>query len=135
VFAEHLKKTGYTEPTAIQQAVLPLLLRGRDVLVRAPTGTGKTLAYLAPLIQQLGTWEPRVSRSDGCRAIVITPTRELTVQVNFLLLLYRSLVASHVDVLCAGLRNFPTLRLAKQHLFSGARTALHSAAPRIEHRV
>lgn len=81
-FEEHLTKNSYTTPTAIQQAVLPLLLKGRDVLVRAPTGTGKTLAYLAPMIQQLGTMEPRVSRSDGCRAIIITPTRELTLQVT-----------------------------------------------------
>lgn len=81
VFCEHLAKSSYNAPTAIQQAVLPLLLKGRDVLVRAPTGTGKTVAYLAPLIQQLGTRDPRVSRSDGCRAIIITPTRELTLQV------------------------------------------------------
>lgn len=81
VFCDHLAKSSYTKPTAIQQAVLPLLLKGRDVLVRAPTGTGKTVAYLAPLIQQLGTRNPRVVRSDGCRAIIITPTRELTLQV------------------------------------------------------
>lgn len=77
----HLQKLKYSTPTAVQQAVIPLLLKGRDVLMRAPTGTGKTLAYLAPLVQLLGSQEPRISRSDGCHAIIVTPTRELTAQV------------------------------------------------------
>lgn len=78
----HLQKLKYATPTAVQQAVIPLLLKGRDVLMRAPTGTGKTLAYLAPLVQQLGSQQPRISRSDGCHAVVVTPTRELTAQVG-----------------------------------------------------
>ena len=80
----HLAKLKYSTPTAVQQAVVPLLLKGRDVLMRAPTGTGKTLAYLMPLVQCLGGREPRISRSDGCYAIIITPTRELTAQVLLL---------------------------------------------------
>lgn len=78
----HLQKLKYSTPTAVQQAVIPVLLKGRDVLMRAPTGTGKTLAYLAPLVQLLGLQEPRISRSDGCHAIIVTPTRELTAQVT-----------------------------------------------------
>eukprot|EP00892_Ulva_mutabilis_P010766 jgi/Ulvmu1/8061/UM004_0298.1 len=77
----HLQKMQYSMPTSVQQAVVPLLLKGRDVLMRAPTGTGKTLAYLAPMVQRLGAREPRISRSDGCHAVIVTPTRELTAQV------------------------------------------------------
>lgn len=49
--------------------------------MRAPTGTGKTLAYLAPIVDGLAALVPRVSRGEGCHALIITPTRELTLQV------------------------------------------------------
>jgi ATP-dependent RNA helicase DeaD len=66
---------GFTAPTPIQQAAIPALLDGRDVLGRAATGTGKTAAFGLPLLQRLG------ERADGPRGLVLVPTRELAVQV------------------------------------------------------
>ncbi|MBV2129394.1 ATP-dependent RNA helicase SrmB [Arsukibacterium indicum] len=74
-----LEQAGFTEPTLIQQLAIPPALDGRDVLASAPTGTGKTLAFVLPAIQYLLDF-PR--RDPGfCRVLVMTPTRELAFQV------------------------------------------------------
>ncbi|MGX2950543.1 ATP-dependent RNA helicase SrmB [Ursidibacter sp. B-7004-1] len=74
-----LAKKGYTRPTSIQQQTIPAALEGRDVLGSAPTGTGKTAAFLLPAIQHLLD-HPR--RKPGApRILVLTPTRELAMQV------------------------------------------------------
>ncbi len=75
-----LAKSGYTKPTTIQRAVLEAALEARDVLASAPTGTGKTAAYLLPALQHLLDF-PR--REPGhARVLVLTPTRELAQQVK-----------------------------------------------------
>ena len=51
------------------------------MLIRAETGSGKTLAYLCPLLATLGAIEPRITREEGTRALIMVPTRELAVQV------------------------------------------------------
>lgn len=71
---------GITELTQVQQLTVPVLLEGRDILVRSQTGSGKTLAYALPLVQQLQAIEPRISRGEGIRAIIIVPSRELAIQ-------------------------------------------------------
>ena len=76
-----LEAMGLTDPTAIQTAAIPPVLEGRDVLAQAPTGTGKTLAYLAPLVQELKSRPERIRREEGALAIVVVPTRELSLQV------------------------------------------------------
>jgi ATP-dependent RNA helicase DDX31/DBP7 len=83
VFVTHLRdpKTGYKNPTRVQQLSVPHILRGDDVLIRAETGSGKTLAYMCPILAALGTMTPRITREDGTRALVMVPTRELAVQV------------------------------------------------------
>ncbi len=74
-----LQEAGFTEPTLIQQLAIPPALDGRDVLASAPTGTGKTLAFVLPAIQYLLDF-PR--RDPGfARVLVMTPTRELAFQV------------------------------------------------------
>ncbi|HEU4988787.1 MAG TPA: DEAD/DEAH box helicase [Gemmatimonadaceae bacterium] len=71
-----LKDLGYSRPTPIQTEAIPPALAGRDVLACAMTGSGKTAAFLLPVLHQL------VSRARGAtRALVITPTRELAMQV------------------------------------------------------
>jgi ATP-dependent RNA helicase DeaD len=67
---------GWQRPTPIQEAAIPLLLAGRDVVGRARTGTGKTGAFALPLIERLDPTDPSV------QAIVLVPTRELAVQVT-----------------------------------------------------
>jgi len=71
-----VRDAGYTEPTPIQRQAIPLILRGRDVMGLAQTGTGKTAAFTLPIIERL-TGGPRRTR-----VLILTPTRELCVQVE-----------------------------------------------------
>ncbi|MDP3713874.1 MAG: DEAD/DEAH box helicase [Mycobacteriales bacterium] len=72
-----LAALGYEEPTPVQAAAIPPQLEGRDVLGQAATGTGKTAAFALPLLQRLGE-----SRGRLPSALVLTPTRELAMQVS-----------------------------------------------------
>src|SRR5256714_2832587 len=68
---------GYNEPTPIQRQAIPVILSGRDVIGCAETGTGKTAAFLLPIIQNI-TAKPR----PGLRVLVLAPTRELALQIQ-----------------------------------------------------
>ncbi|GGO67585.1 ATP-dependent RNA helicase SrmB [Bowmanella pacifica] len=73
------KEMGFKKPTGIQQQVIPAAMEMRDILASAPTGTGKTAAFLLPALQFLLD-NPR--RDPGaCRVLILTPTRELALQV------------------------------------------------------
>ena len=75
---------GYETPTPIQAQAIPLILQGDDVLGGAQTGTGKTAAFVLPMLHRLAA-QPRVRNSAGgigIRALVLTPTRELAAQVE-----------------------------------------------------
>ncbi|MGF1699702.1 ATP-dependent RNA helicase SrmB [Photobacterium makurazakiensis] len=74
-----IDEAGYERPTAIQAEAIPHALDGRDVLASAPTGTGKTAAFLLPMLQHLQDF-PR-KRPGPARILVLTPTRELAIQV------------------------------------------------------
>src|SRR3989454_9071236 len=67
---------GYLQPTPIQREAIPLVLAGRDLVGSAQTGTGKTAAFLLPILQLLAGGPPRV-----LRALILVPTRELAEQV------------------------------------------------------
>ena len=69
---------GYAKPTSIQEKAIPVVLEGRDLIACAQTGTGKTAAFLLPILQQLFVGKPSI----GPRALVITPTRELAAQIG-----------------------------------------------------
>ncbi len=73
-----LRNSGYSIPTEIQAAAIPLVLKGHDVLGAAKTGSGKTIAFLIPLLELL--WRERWTNEDGIGALVISPTRELAYQ-------------------------------------------------------
>nr|MBO2468090.1 RNA helicase [Xanthomonadaceae bacterium] len=74
-----LSEQGYQTPTPIQQAAIPLVLEGHDLLAGAQTGTGKTAAFGLPLLQRLAATPQRDRRP---RALVLAPTRELALQVH-----------------------------------------------------
>ncbi len=74
-----LTKEGYTDPTPIQRKAIPPALAGRDVLGCAQTGTGKTCAFAAPILQRLSK---RMPKPRVIRALVLTPTRELAIQIQ-----------------------------------------------------
>lgn len=63
---------------------------GRDVLLKSDTGSGKTCAFLIPIVQRLQAVSPRITRKDGCKAIVISPTRELAMQIDSVLKIFLS---------------------------------------------
>lgn len=68
--------------TNIQSVVYPTLLSKRqNMLMKSQTGSGKTMAYLVPIINDLMTLSPRAERSDGCRTLIMAPTRELCTQI------------------------------------------------------
>lgn len=69
-----------TELTTVQQRTVPVVLSGRDVLVRSQTGSGKTLAYALPIVQKLQEIRPKLVRDSGIQALIIVPTRELAIQ-------------------------------------------------------
>ncbi|KOM39974.1 hypothetical protein LR48_Vigan04g017200 [Vigna angularis] len=75
------ERLGFEVPTLVQAQAIPVILSGRHALVNAATGTGKTAAYLAPIVHLLQGYENRIQRSDGTFALVLVPTRELCLQV------------------------------------------------------
>jgi ATP-dependent RNA helicase RhlE len=76
-----LKDVGYTHPTPIQSQAIPQLLRGKDLLGIAQTGTGKTAAFALPLLQRLDE-ENSPARPRRPRALILAPTRELALQIH-----------------------------------------------------
>ncbi|MCF6768351.1 DEAD/DEAH box helicase [Thiotrichales bacterium 19S11-10] len=74
-----LKIQGYTEPTPIQQKAIPEILKGRDIMASAQTGTGKTAAFTLPIIQCLS--KNSRAQANQVQALILTPTRELAAQV------------------------------------------------------
>ena len=79
---QNVQAAGYETPTPIQQATIPLVLAGKDVLGCAQTGTGKTAAFALPIIQQLAKKPTRFGQSRAIRALILTPTRELALQIG-----------------------------------------------------
>ena len=73
-----VSEKGYTTPTPIQSQAIPAVLSGRDLIAGAQTGTGKTAAFVLPMLQRL-TESQQSGRTP--RALVLTPTRELAAQV------------------------------------------------------
>ena len=74
-YLEAVERLGYTQPTPIQVETIPALLQGRDVVAQSQTGTGKTAAFMLPILQRL---EPGMG---SVQALVLEPTRELAKQV------------------------------------------------------
>jgi ATP-dependent RNA helicase RhlE len=70
----------YTDPTPVQADSIPLVLAGRDLMAGAQTGTGKTAAFVLPMLQRLNATRPDGRRA--VRALILEPTRELALQVE-----------------------------------------------------
>jgi ATP-dependent RNA helicase RhlE len=74
----NLATHGFVHPTNVQAKAIPQQLAGHDLVVTAQTGTGKTLAFLLPLIERL----TRANTADGVSALILSPTRELAIQIS-----------------------------------------------------
>ena len=72
---------GYRVPTPIQRRTIPLILEGKDVVAMARTGSGKTAAFLVPLLQKLVSKSVKIGpQIKGARSLILSPTRELALQ-------------------------------------------------------
>lgn len=71
-----LKKIGITEPTPIQAQSIPYILSNKDLIARAQTGTGKTLAFLLPILEKINP------KQNNVQALILSPTRELAIQIT-----------------------------------------------------
>ena len=77
-----LETEGYTTPTPIQEKSIPIALSGRDLLGCAQTGTGKTAAFAIPILQQLYKAKQIGKQYKSIKALILTPTRELAIQID-----------------------------------------------------
>ncbi len=73
---DQLHRSGIDEPTPVQKQVIPAALAGRDVLAQAQTGTGKTLAFILPILESLS------DKRSSTQALILAPTRELAIQIS-----------------------------------------------------
>jgi ATP-dependent RNA helicase RhlE len=76
-----IKEEGYTIPTPIQEQAIPIILRGTDLIGCAQTGTGKTCAFAVPILQHLSN-NKSYDKKRKIRSLVVTPTRELAIQIE-----------------------------------------------------
>lgn len=96
-----LQETGYETPTPIQAQAIPVVLEGHDLLGIAQTGTGKTAAFCLPMVQALSV--NRAKRESKLpRALVLTPTRELAIQIHKSLLVYGKHLGQKYAVIFGG---------------------------------
>ncbi|MCG2811939.1 MAG: DEAD/DEAH box helicase [Candidatus Aminicenantes bacterium] len=106
---------GYTTPTPIQTQAIPYLLAGRDLIGCAQTGTGKTAAFILPILQYL-TLNKRQPKRGHSRVLILTPTRELAAQINESASTYgRHLRFSHA-VIFGGVSQLPQVKALSRGL-------------------
>ena len=116
-----VRDSGYTEPTPIQIAAIPLILAGHDVIGIAQTGTGKTAAYVLPILMKLAesrqtvarhgelTANPQKHNAHRLRALVLAPTRELVVQIEENVRAYAKHVPLRVATVFGGVSERPQI--------------------------
>ncbi len=104
-----VRAAGYVEPMPIQTKAIPLILQGRDLIGAAQTGTGKTAAFVLPILTRLLDGPRRL------RALVLTPTRELAAQVETNARDYARFTDLRIGVVYGGVPLPPQERMLKQH--------------------
>jgi ATP-dependent RNA helicase RhlE len=105
-----LEDAGYTQPTPIQREVIPALLEGRDVMGIAQTGTGKTAAFVLPILHRLAEFRKRPAPKT-CRALILSPTRELSAQIRDNLQNYSSHMRLSSALVVGGLKAGPQVKM------------------------
>ncbi len=96
---------GYTIPTPIQQQSIPLILQKRDLLGCAQTGTGKTAAFVIPILQLMQE-QKKTSAPRKVRALILTPTRELAIQIGGSIRAYGKYLSLKHEVIFGGVPQF-----------------------------
>jgi ATP-dependent RNA helicase RhlE len=118
VLQNNLTRHCFITPTPVQAAAIPPALSGRDVVATAQTGTGKTLAFLLPLLQSLMTRQAEHASTTkpvaaGVQALILTPTRELAIQINDMLAPLAAGTGVRAAVVVGGLNEVTQLRAIK----------------------
>ena len=103
---------GYTTPTPIQADVIPTALTGRDIVGIAQTGTGKTAAFVLPILHKIMN-DPKPLQPKSCRALILAPTRELAAQIADSIRTYGKQVHYSVAVIVGGVKPSPQIRALK----------------------
>jgi len=106
-----VRDAGYTEPTPIQTAAIPVILQRNDLMGIAQTGTGKTAAFVLPLLSLMAT-NPLQHR--GIRGLIMVPTRELVVQVEENILTYARHLQLRIATIFGGVSERPQIRALQQ---------------------
>ncbi|WP_426450350.1 DEAD/DEAH box helicase [Paenibacillus sp. S-38] len=109
-----LAKENYTQPTPIQEQAIPPVLAGRDLFGCAQTGTGKTAAFLLPIIQLLSTQQGRPNGKRLIRSLILTPTRELAIQISDNAKAYGGFTNLRCGVIVGGVSQKPQEQLLEQ---------------------
>ena len=111
-----VREHGYETPTAIQAEAIPLILDGQDLLGGAQTGTGKTAAFVLPMLHKLSTGKSAQNKfgGNGIRALVLTPTRELAAQVEESVRVYGKFLDLTSTVIFGGVGMNPQISKVKK---------------------
>jgi len=108
-----IKAKGYTTPTPIQMQAIPALLEGKDLIGCAQTGTGKTAAFAIPILQRLDNERKSQPFSKDIKALIITPTRELAIQIDDSFTDYGQGLNFRHTVIFGGVKQFSQARKLK----------------------
>lgn len=108
-----LSDKGYTEPTTIQEQAIPAILEGKDLLGCAQTGTGKTAAFAVPLLQLLHLEKISMNGPRMNKALILTPTRELAIQIGESLGEYGRYTGIRHTVIYGGVSQVPQVKALK----------------------
>ena len=111
-----VREHGYETPTAIQAEAIPMVLAGHDLLGGAQTGTGKTAAFVLPMLHKLSMSRSAVNKfgGTGIRALVLTPTRELAAQVEESVKVYGKFLQLSSTVIFGGVGMNPQISKVKK---------------------
>ncbi|HAH58989.1 MAG TPA: DEAD/DEAH box helicase, partial [Bacteroidales bacterium] len=109
--ASAIQEMGFTQPTPVQAASFPVILSGKDMVGIAQTGTGKTLAYLLPIIHGL-----KFSNQINPRVLILVPTRELVLQVVKMI----DSVTTYINLRAMGVFGGTSINTQKQLVMQGA---------------
>ncbi|HTJ11134.1 MAG TPA: DEAD/DEAH box helicase [Dinghuibacter sp.] len=112
--ADALKTKGYTQPTPIQAQSIPVILKGKDLLGCAQTGTGKTAAFAIPILQTLFLKKRGGDFPPGIKSLILTPTRELAIQINDSFKAYGQGTGLRHEVIFGGVSAVPQIQSLKR---------------------
>jgi ATP-dependent RNA helicase RhlE len=107
-----IQKAGYTRPTQIQSAAISKVMTGKDLTAIAQTGTGKTAAFVLPMLHRLS--QKRDEKPRGTRALILAPTRELAVQIMENIRIYGQFLKIRVAAIYGGVDEDEQIAILKK---------------------